>query len=801
MKKRVLSILLALCLAVSLLPTLAFAQQTVRQVSTAEELTAAVSESGSGNVVRLTANITVGRLEIGRAVTLDLNNYTLEATGIVVNFEFAATGGTIAAPVYNSVGGTIKDGTFSGAVSNSYVISGGTFLGTVENHGALPAAGQVQWMKALITGGEFYGEVTNGSVNEGSQFPGTITGGSFYKKVTNTGYGMITGGSFYGAVESNAERLLRNNTSFGCIMGGTFYDGLTDNSTGDYSVPTCTVTYMSFGSEYTRQVAEKGSPVTAPKDPTKDYYQFVEWRTADGKAYDFNTAVTENITLTAQWSTGLTGEGTAEAPYQLSSKDDLKLFRDMVNSGEYGLCAVLTADIDLNNEEWTPIGNASDYDYDNTKAYSGIFDGGGHTISGLNVTNNSFHAGLFGLISGATVQDLSISGSMTGSYSHFGSIAGTAKENSTIKNCSSHCNVTNTRGTYAGGVVGMLFPNATIIDCYNTGTIHQDPSDRGNPETGGIVGRNSGTIRNCYNVGSVSCNDKTFLGSIAGLNMYSPNSKGTVENCYYLDGTGLNAVGRNDREGNITNTEAKTAANFADGTVLALLKAGERTGTDPWADTCQYVAAAGRTLPVFKGQGDTHEHSGAWKSNGDGTHSLTCACGVTETDSCSSGAATCTGRAVCEICGQEYGDYGSHDYSVNWTVDDSEHWHECIRCGNRIDVAAHTDENRDHKCDVCRLLISVHTGGTATCAEEAVCEICGQKYGGRVSHDYSAAWATDDGEHWHECVRCGSRTDAAAHTDENKDHKCDTCGLVISVHSGGAATCTGKAVCEICGKE
>ena len=72
------------------------------------------------------------------------------------------------------------------------------------------------------------------------------------------------------------------------------------------------------------------------------------------------------------------GEGTAENPYQLSNKDDLKQFRDLVNSGSTGICAVLTNDIDLENENWTPIGNTTNND--GTDAYSGIFDGKGHTI-------------------------------------------------------------------------------------------------------------------------------------------------------------------------------------------------------------------------------------------------------------------------------------------------------------------------------------------------------------------------------------------------------------------------------------
>lgn len=119
------------------------------------------------------------------------------------------------------------------------------------------------------------------------------------------------------------------------------------------------------------------------------------------------------------------------------------------------------------------------------------------------------------------------------------------------------------------------------------------------------------TISNCYNVGTIkTLYNSDAVGEIVGRN------NGTVENCYYLAGTNLNAVGQNNSNGNITKTESKTAANFANDTVLALLKAGERdNNADPWADECKYLNAVGKTLPVFNGQGDAHDHqSNDWKS-------------------------------------------------------------------------------------------------------------------------------------------------------------------------------------------
>ena len=274
-----------------------------REVSSAEELIAAVSAGGN---IKMMDDITInGDLTIKGPVMLDLNNHELKATRIEINSEFTATGGTINDWVdITSAGGVIKGGTFSGTVVNNNVISGGTFRGTVGNCNLISSRPTSGMPQARITGGDFYGEVTNGPVNEGNA-SGTISGGSFYGKVTNTCFGMISGGSFYGEVVNNAQRTFLNGIPYGCITGGTFYKGLTDNSTGDYSAPTCTVTYLSFGSEYARQVVPNGKTATAPADPKVNGFTFLGWYTdenfAEGSEYTFTETVTENITLYAKW--------------------------------------------------------------------------------------------------------------------------------------------------------------------------------------------------------------------------------------------------------------------------------------------------------------------------------------------------------------------------------------------------------------------------------------------------------------------------------------------------------------------
>mgnify|MGYP000457692576 CR=1 FL=1 len=311
----------------------------------------------------------------------------------------------------------------------------------------------------------------------------------------------------------------------------------------------------------------------------------------------FNSTVSGSGTITGgTFNTPMTGSGTKNDPYQISTAEQLKLFRDIVNGAggqtqNRGAYAVLTANIDLNNKPWTPIGN---YTEGNQIYYEGTFDGGGHTISGLNVTGEFVYAGLFGTVKDGTIKSLTVAGKVSPSNSQciVGGIVGYAS-NAVIKNCSNHCSVTGRTTSIIGGIAGFNSSGA-IIDCYNVGTI----SGINYAEAiGGIVGSNSGTISNCYNVGTVS-ND-TSVGEIAGHN------NGTVENCYYLAGTNLNAVGQNNSNGNITKTESKTAANFANGTVLNLLINGRADSEHPWYETCIYLEAAGKTLPVFKWQ---HQH-------------------------------------------------------------------------------------------------------------------------------------------------------------------------------------------------
>ncbi len=177
------------------------------------------------------------------------------------------------------------------------------------------------------------------------------------------------------------------------------------------------------------------------------------------------------------------------------------------------------------------------------------------------------------------------------------------------------------------------------------------------------------------------------------------------------------------------------------------------------------------------------------------------------------GEPTCTEPAVCTVCGSHYGKATGHDYSVP-TYDEVAHWTKCSACDAITKKVAHSeiDDGDCLSAIVCSCGYTVleardaHTGGEATCASKAECEICGTPYGEQPDHTFTLP-GRDDTHHWTGCRDCDAVTDKALHEGED-DGSCLTalvcsCGHVIAeardAHEGGHATCSEKAKCEICG--
>ncbi len=253
------------------------------------------------------------------------------------------------------------------------------------------------------------------------------------------------------------------------------------------------------------------------------------------------------------------GSGMEDDPYIIPDLETLEFYRDMINTGsdsKYNSAHyILTANINLGGEEkpWTPIGSNKDH------AFTGTFDGDGHTISGLYINSNYDVAGLFGCVgTGGMIKDLTVEGEITviSSVSRVGGIAGivngaeateisvlTDSDDSEtgIIDCTSNVtiNVTGTAAddfdsVSAGGIAGYTTA-ATISGCKNTGAVSATTADGYDPDiiVGGIVGDSyfNTIISNCCNTGAVSVQDADYVyaGGIVGNSTHS-----TLSGCYNI---------------------------------------------------------------------------------------------------------------------------------------------------------------------------------------------------------------------------------------------------------------------------
>ena len=211
----------------------------------------------------------------------------------------------------------------------------------------------------------------------------------------------------------------------------------------------------------------------------------------------------------------LKGAGTAENPYKTSTKEDLEHLRDFINSSYYnqvysGAYFVQTADIDLKDELWIPIGSA-----ESKQVFHGSYDGACHYIKGLNINTDTEYAGLFGVATDASLSDIVVTGSITGFGTYSGGIAGQA-DNTKLERCAFVGDVS--AETASGGLVGTMINGGIISDCYHNGIIYS------NKYAAGIIGsiffeedvkEHNIVIQNCYQAnGTVS--GKKYSGCIAG---------------------------------------------------------------------------------------------------------------------------------------------------------------------------------------------------------------------------------------------------------------------------------------------
>ena len=297
---------------------------------------------------------------------------------------------------------------------------------------------------------------------------------------------------------------------------------------------------------------------------------------------------TYTVSLAAAKDLGYTIE--SNGSYTVYNADGLLNVAELVNGGKTDINITLDKNIDLTGKDWTPIGTSFD------NSYTGTFDGGGHTITGLTITTKDQFVGLFGYLNragtvknvvmegiqitsnhgssqaggvvgfswGGTIENCSVSGSVSGTV-YVGGVVG-AQWGGSITGCSSSATV---KGTVdVGGVAGQTNSSATLTACYATGNVIIEMDPKKNIAGGSLVGMNAGSsLLACYATGNV-----TSTGSSTGyvhIGGFLGNNYTTVTACYW----------KNNHEQGIGYNRKSTGATKVDGSVVTWQKAVDAMNT------------------------------------------------------------------------------------------------------------------------------------------------------------------------------------------------------------------------------
>ena len=210
---------------------------------------------------------------------------------------------------------------------------------------------------------------------------------------------------------------------------------------------------------------------------------------------------------------------------------------------------------------------------------------------------------------------------------------------------------------------------------------------------------------------------------------------------------------------------------------------------------------------LYEEPGTALGHLWSWTSNGNGTHTRTCQrenCNATETDTCSGGEATCTAKAICEVCKSEYGTLKAHDFTAETAeeqylksgsscTEKAVYYKSCTVCGlsskgtaseatfesgsvlghdwgawtQNSDGSSHT---RICKRDANHTETENCSGGEATCTAKAKCSTCNAEYGETNPNNHAGTlgeWQSDGNNHWKEYSCCGAEVDRGPHDWNN----------------------------------
>lgn len=213
-----------------------------------------------------------------------------------------------------------------------------------------------------------------------------------------------------------------------------------------------------------------------------------------------------NGTIASGFAVGI---GTENDPYQINTAAELAYFAKSVNDGKWydGEYIILKNNINLNNQEWTPIGNHSN-------SFRGNFDGRNHTVTGMQISGELDRVGLFGECTkhnvNSAIKNITVKDSVICGINFVGAIVGYAEEIN-IENCRSIGNTINGK-TDVGGICGKIggYSVGKVSQCYNSSKV------TGRGRVGGIAGM-GGIAENCLNTGEIMIINKAYQSACGGI--------------------------------------------------------------------------------------------------------------------------------------------------------------------------------------------------------------------------------------------------------------------------------------------
>ena len=637
-----------------------------------------------------------GAIEYGAAVYMDLDStYTVNYPGCFLY----ANGGRVEGTVYV---GTNKIGT-----KNNYVDSVKA-TNAIDHTDGKPTVftGDV-YCEGDIRGGSFYGSVTvtdsNGNMGIAwEKFCGNLSGGTFYGPVTTECH--VSGGTFYRGLTMNKNAKLSGKP----MNTGADINDKTNipNPTG--TPVTVTYDYGERGGIYAKQIVQAGEKAIQPDVPSRQGYQFTGWYLDDTK-YDFNTAVTGNMTLTARWTANSytitfdTGGGSAIAPITQGYDTTINAPAAPTKTGytfmgwEPEIPTTMPAEDMTIKAQWRINRYTVTFDTDGGSAVAPITQDYGTTIAApANPTREGYTFIGWDKAIPATMPagDMTITAKWKDSEKPTGEIKISENSWKSFLN-----NIT----------FGLFFKDTqtvTINAADNSGEAVTVEYLLSNKEL--TKAALDGMTFTAYTAPFSIAPDNEYIIYVR-LTDKAGNTDYICSDGIVLDGTSPVITGIANGK---TYCEAQTVTineKYVDtvtvnGTAVTLNENGGFTLAP--ANGRQRIVVtdkAGNTAEMTVTVNDGHTF-GEWTSNGDGTHTRRCTvdgCTGSETKDCSGGTATCIEKAKCSACGVGYGDLNPahHANLVNVPAKAAttsaegniEYWH-CGGCGKYYKDAAAQDE-------------------------------------------------------------------------------------------------------------